>query len=127
MAVPVPREAHTPRSVRTDEPHRRRRRRKKKHRLSIPAWLVFYVTAGLGAAGAGLAYLRGEAYLPFAIAGCLLIGLTLVIDERMGFTRSKQLRRSGERRVNFTKVEIMILFVLLLLNIYVSIHVWSVD
>lgn len=74
----------------------------------------------------GSAYLLGRAYLPFAIAGCLFTGLVLIIDERMGFSRSKRLRRTGERRVNLTKAETFILFVLLLLGIYVCIHVWSV-
>ena len=91
----------------------------------MPAWLVFYATGGLGLAGAGLVYLRGTTFLPLSLGASLLILLALVINDRSGFTRSKRLRRSGEARVKLEDWEVAVLFVLLLLNVFLSVQAWA--
>lgn len=72
-----------------------------------------------------LVYLRGERYLGFSIGSCLLIVTTLVLNERFGFTTSNRLRRSYEARNKFNEVEVMTLFGLLMLGIYVSVVAWA--
>jgi len=103
----------------TRQPHRRRRHSPWKiwRRMSAP--LVFYPVALLTAASAGLTYLVGAPFIPLAGVICLLTVGALVINETGGFNRSRQMRRAYEARRTFNQVEILVLFVLLLGNIFV--------
>ena len=124
----MPRETTHPRPIvlhtkpETEAPPRRRRR--KRNRFTVPAWLVFAVSAVLGLAGGALVYLRGDLFLGLSLAAAVWLLAVLLIDERTGFTRSRRLRRSGEVRVNFTKLEVAVLFALLLLNAFLSLRAW---
>ncbi len=93
-------------------------------RFSVSAGLVFYVTAGFAGMSGGLVYLWGQRFLALSIIGAVLALSVLIIDERTGFTNSRRLRRIGERRINFNKVEVVILFGLLMLEVYVSVLAW---
>lgn len=101
------------------EPPKKKRRRKK--RLAIPAGLVFYTTAVLALASSGIVYLEGHNFLAFSAGVCILIAVVLFINERGGFTRSRRMRRSDETRVSFNDTEILILFILLMIGIFVSV------
>ncbi len=90
----------------------------------MPAWLVFYATAGFTALSTALVYLRGARFLALSVFACLLTLAVLVIDERTGFTNSRRLRRSGEQRVNLAAVETVVLFGLLMAGVYVSVLAW---
>lgn len=129
-SAPVPRDAEiqrlTPRHDVAQRHRRRRQRKKKKRKLSIPAPLVFYLTSGLSVLSTGLVYLRGTTYLAFSIAASVLILAALLINESYGFSQSKQIRRSYEARTNFTKMEVFLLFGLLMAAIYVSVSAWIV-
>ncbi len=103
--------------------HRHRRRRRKK-RLSIPAPVVFYLTAALAALSTALVYLQGARFLGFSVGACVLVLFVLIVNDRSNFARSRRLRRSYETRVNFNKVEVFILFALLMLGFYVSVQAW---
>ena len=102
-----------------------KRRRRRKRRLAIPAPLVFYATAGLAAMCFALVYVKGDRFLDFSIGSCLLILVTLIINERVGFSKSKRARRSYEARNKFTDLEITLLFGLLMLGIFVSVLAWA--
>ena len=102
------------------EPPKKKRRRRKK-RLAIPAGLVFYTTVILALAGNGIVYLKGHGFLTFSVSACILIVIVLLINERGGFTRSRRMRRSDESRVSFNDTEILTLFILLMIGIFVSI------
>ena len=102
----------------------KRRRRRKRRRFTVPAWIVFGVSAALGLGAAGLVYLRGGLFLVLSVVAFLWLLVVLIIDERAGFTRSRRLRRSGEVRVNFTKLEVAVLFALLLLNVFLGLRAW---
>lgn len=104
----------------------RKRRRKKKKKLSIPAPIVFYAAAALSLLSSGLVYVRGTAYLAFSIIASILLLVVLFINEQHGFSQSKRLRRSYEARTNFTKMEVFILFGLLMAGIYVGVSAWIV-
>ena len=103
----------------------KRRRSRRKRRLGIPAPIVFYATAGLAAMSFALVYMKGERFLGFSIGSCLLILAALIINERVGFSTSKRLRRSHEARDKFSKLEVAALFGLLMLGIFVSVVVWA--
>ena len=104
-----------------DQQPSKKKRRKRKKRLAIPAGLVFYTTAILALASSGIVYLEGHDFLAFSAGVCILIAIVLFINERGGFTRSKRMRRSGETRVAFNDTEILILFILLMIGIFVSV------
>ncbi len=103
----------------------KRRRSRRKRRLGIPAPIVFYATAGLAAMSFALVYMKGERFLGFSIGSCLLILAMLILNERVGFSTSKRLRRSHEARDKFSKVEVAALFGLLMLGIFVSVVAWA--
>ena len=106
-------------------PKKKRHRSKRRRRLAIPAPLVFYATAALASMSFALVYLKGARFLGFSIGSCLLIFTTLVLNERFGFTTSKRLRRSYEARNKFNELEIVALFSLLMLGIFVSVVAWA--
>ncbi len=103
----------------------KRRRSRRKRRLGIPAPLVYYTTAGLAAMSFALVYVKGERFLGFSIGSCLLILAMLIMNERFGFSISKQLRRSHEARDKFSVFEVATLFGLLMFGIYVSVVAWA--
>ncbi|MFQ5570626.1 MAG: hypothetical protein ACE5G0_13165 [Rhodothermales bacterium] len=105
--------------------HRHRRRRRRKRRLSVPAPLVFYLSTALAAASTGLVYVKGDRFLGVLVGAELLILAVLIINERSNFARSKRLRRSYESRVNFNKLEIVILFALFMLGFFVGVVAWA--
>ncbi len=54
---------------------------------------------------------------------CVLLLAALIINERTGFYRSRRARRPTEPRDKMNMLEVGILFVLLLLNIFVTVYV----
>ena len=86
--------------------------------------MVFYAVAGLSAASSGLVYLRGGRYMGLSVGACVLILAVLIINERMGFAKTKQARRPYEARHQFNRSEITILFLLLILGIFLSVTAW---
>ncbi len=103
----------------------KRRRSRRKRRLGIPAPIVFYATAGLAAMSFALVYMKGERFLGFSIGSCLLILAALIINERVGFTTSKLLRRSHQAREKFNDLEVAALFGLLMFGIFASVVAWA--
>ena len=118
------RKATPPSEIRPGRRRKRRRKKSVKRRLSIPAPLVFYATATLAALSTAVVYLWGDRFLGFSLGACLLIIITLLVNERAGFSRSRQVRRSHEARDKFTILEVAVLFVLLLGCIFISVLVW---
>jgi amino acid permease len=113
-AVPSPKE-------RDKLAHQKKKRRRRKKRLAIPAGLVFYTTATLALISSAIVYLEGHNFLAYSASVCILITIVLFVNERGGFTRSKRMRRTGETRVSFNDTEILILFILLMIGIFVSV------
>lgn len=101
---------------------KRHRRPQKKRRLRVPAPLVFLGTIALAIPSYALVFLKGDGFLGFSVGACLFILFVLIVDERSNFSRTKRAPRTGETRINLNKVEIGILFVLLILGIFVCIH-----
>ena len=103
---------------------RRRRKRRRKRRLGIPAPIVFYTAGTLSLMSSVLVYLRGGWSFLFSIGVSALLVVALIINERIGFYGSRRARRASEARDKFTMLEVVVLFTLLLLGIYVSILAW---
>ena len=87
----------------------------------MPAVVVFYAVGALGAMSAGLVYLMGERFSAFSVGSCVLLLAVLIINERTGFYRSRRARRPNEPRDKMNMLEAGLLFVLLLLNIYLTV------
>lgn len=101
------------------------RRKRRRRRLAIPAPVVFYVTTGLAVVSFALAYVKGGGFVGFSAGSCLLILIVLIVNERVGFSTSRRLRRSHEARDKFTELEVVALFCLLMLGLFVSLAVWA--
>ena len=98
-----------------------RPRRRRKHRWrGIPAPWVFYSLVLLGLASVGLVFVRGLPYMPLAVGFCLLTCVALVINDRKGFIRRRQMRRAFEARRNFNNLEVLVLVGLVMGNAYVT-------
>lgn len=125
-SAPVPQDAEIQRlKPRRDRRWRRKRRvRKSKKQLSVPAPVMFWITSFVGLVGIVLVYSRGARFLAFSVVAGLFILAVLVINERTGFAQSKRLRRSYESRTSFNKIEVVILFLLLMADAFFSIVVW---
>jgi hypothetical protein len=104
---------------------RKRRRRRRRRRLVIPAPVAFYGTAGLSAVSFALAYVKGNGFIGCSVGSCLLILTVLIINERVGFAASRRLRRSHEARGKFSELEVVALFGLLMLGLFVSLYAWA--
>lgn len=92
----------------------RRERRDKK--VGLPAPAVFWLVAPFGATGvvAPLVWDYGWAWMTFSMI-LVQIGV-LLINDRRGFIRSREMRRAYEARRHFSIMETIVLFVLVMAN-----------
>ena len=97
----------------------RHRRRKRRFR-GIPAPVVYYALLLLGIAALGLVYRQGVEYLPVAAVFGVLACIALVVNDRKGFIRRRQMRRAFEARRNFSNLEIVTLVGLIMANAFVA-------
>lgn len=92
----------------------RRERRDKK--IGMPAPWVFWLVAPFGAAGVAtpVVWNYGWAWMTFSMI-VVQIGV-LLINDRRGFVRSREMRRAYESRRHFSIMETIVLFVLVMAN-----------
>ena len=102
---------------------RRRKRRRRKRSFGVPAPVVFYAVGAFAAMSAGLVYVLEGPFLVFSILSCVLLLAALIINERTGFYRSRRARRPTEPRDKMNMLEVGLLFVLLILNIFLIVYV----
>ena len=100
------------------------RRRRRKRRFSVPAGFAFYATTLLALSSFVLLFLRGGRFMGFAVGSCVLILITLIINERAGFSRPRRSRRSVRTAGRFTKLEVAFLFLLLMFGVFLNVFVW---
>ena len=82
----------------------------------MPVAVVFYGVALFAAAGAGATYLLGERYFSLNIAACVLVTLTVLVDEKSAFGRSGIAGRPYEYRRNMNRLEAIALYALFVAN-----------
>jgi len=90
------------------------RKRRSQKKRGLPAWVVFWLVAPIGAAGVAtpvILEVEWVALTGFAIL--LQIGM-LLINDRKGFIRSREMRRAYEARRHFSILETIVLFLLIM-------------
>jgi hypothetical protein len=103
-------------------PISRRRRSRKAAAISLPAPLVFWVVFVIAGATAALTISEAD-YVELTILGILLPLAALYVDDRRGFSLSKQMPRAGEARRNLAGPEILLLATVLIANLFVALLV----
>ncbi len=102
----------------------KKKNRHRKHRRGLPAQVVSALLIPLGLASAGAVFVLGKPLAVLAAVSCLLIGWALYVNDRKGFVRSKQMRRAHEPRRHFLPLEVILLFILILLNVVAVAYVF---
>ncbi len=102
----------------------KKKHRHRKRRRGLPAPVVFGLLVPLGLVSAGAVFVLGKTMVVPAATVCLLIVWALYVNDRKGFVRSKQMRRAHEPRRHFAPLEVILLFVLILLNVVAVAYVF---
>ena len=97
-----------------------KRNKRRDRKIGLPAIVVFWLVAPLGVAGAALPVVLnyGWVYLTFS-AILVQIGI-LMLNDRRGFIRSREMRRAYESRRHFSILETIILFLLIMGDMLVA-------
>jgi hypothetical protein len=83
----------------------------------MPAPVVFYLSAVLGAATIPPVLVVGQAAVWLPGLSCMIIVWALFVNDRTGFYHARPTRREEEPRRYFTQIEVGTLLSLLMLNV----------
>ncbi len=90
------------------------KKRRSQKKRGLPAWVVFWLVAPIGAAGVVTPVILDVQWVALTGAAILLqIGM-LLINDRKGFIRSREMRRAYEARRHFSILETIVLFLLIM-------------
>ncbi len=92
----------------------RRERRDKK--VGMPAPWVFWLVAPFGAAGVATPVVWDYGWVWMTLSMILVQIGVLLINDRRGFVRSREMRRTYEARRHFSIMETIVLFALVMAN-----------
>jgi len=98
---------------RTSRSSKSKKRRSDKVR-GLPAIVVFWLVAPFGVAGIGLPVVLDVQWVWLTGAAIILQIWMLLINDRKGFIRSREMRRAYEARRHFSILETIILFLLIM-------------
>ena len=98
---------------RAERTTRTKNRRSDKKR-GLPAAVVFWMVAPLGVAGIGLPVVLSVDWVWLTGAAIVLQIWMLLINDRKGFIRSREMRRAYEARRHFSILETITLFLLIM-------------
>ncbi len=104
---------------------RRRTVRTKKHhdlgdrKVGLPAVVVFWLVAPVGAAGAVLPFAMDLGWAWMTFSAIFVQVAILMTNDRRGFIRSREVRRAYEARRHFSMFETIVLFLLIMVDILV--------
>jgi len=93
------------------KPGRKRRSDKKR---GLPAWVVFWLTAPVGAAGVVMPVIEDVQWVWLTGIAIVLQIAMLRINDGKGFIRSREMRRAYEARRHFSILEVIVLFLLIM-------------
>lgn len=99
-------------------------RTKKRHDMSdrktgLPAVVVFWLVAPVGAAGAVLPLSLNLGWAWMTLSAIFVQVAILMTNDRRGFIKSREIRRAYEARRHFSMFETIILFLLVMTDILV--------
>ena len=98
------------RAERTSKSKQRRSAKKR----GLPAIVVFWLIAPIGAAGLAMPVISDVQWVWLTGAAIVLQIWMLLINDRKGFIRSREMRRAYEARRHFSILETIVLFLLIM-------------
>jgi hypothetical protein len=109
----APADLDTKLARRAAKPAKSKKRRSDKTR-GLPAIVVFWLVAPFGAAGIALPVVMDVQWVWLTAAAIVLQISMLLINDRKGFIRSREMRRAYEARRHFSILETIVLFLLIM-------------
>ena len=90
------------------------RKRRSDRKIGLPAPVVFWLVAPVGAAGIVMPVIQDVGWVWMTASAILLQIIILRINDGRGFIRSREMRRAYEARRHFSILEVIILFLLIM-------------
>ena len=100
--------------ARRAERTRKGRQRRSGKKRGLPAIVVFWLVAPFGVAGVGLPVAMDVQWVWLTGFAIVLQIWMLLINDRKGFIRSREMRRAYEARRHFSILETIVLFLLIM-------------
>ena len=100
--------------ARRAERTRKGRQRRSGKKRGLPAIVVFWLVAPFGVAGVGLPVAMDVQWVWLTGFAIVLQIWMLLINDRTGFIRSREMRRAYEARRHFSILETIVLFLLIM-------------
>lgn len=92
----------------------KKRKRRSDRKIGLPAPVVFWLVAPVGAAGIVMPVIQDVGWVWMTASAILLQIIILRINDGRGFIRSREMRRAYEARRHFSILEVIILFLLIM-------------
>lgn len=92
----------------------KRRKRRSHKKIGLPAPVVFWLVAPVGAAGVVMPVIEDVGWVWMTGCAIILQIVILRINDGRGFIRSREMRRAYEARRHFSILEVIILFLLIM-------------
>lgn len=92
----------------------KKRKRKSNKKIGLPAPVVFWLVAPIGAAGVVMPVIDEVGWV--WLTGCAIIVQIIILrlNDGRGFIRSREMRRAYEARRHFSILEVIVLFLLIM-------------
>ena len=94
--------------------HSSSKKRRSDKKRGLPAIVVFWLVAPFGVAGVALPVVIDVQWVWLTAAAVILQIWMLLINDRKGFIRSREMRRAHEARRHFSILETIVLFLLIM-------------
>ena len=97
--------------------HSAGKKRRSDKKVGLPAIVVFWLVAPFGVAGVGLPVVLDVQWVWLTAFAVALQIWMLLINDRKGFIRSREMRRAYEARRHFSILETIVLFLLIMADL----------
>lgn len=92
----------------------KKRKRRSDKKIGLPAPVVFWLVAPVGAAGIVMPVIEDVGWVWLTGCAIVLQIIILRINDGRGFIRSREMRRAYEARRHFSILEVIVLFLLVM-------------
>lgn len=92
----------------------KKRKRRSNKKIGLPAPVVFWLVAPVGAAGIVMPVIEDVNWVWLTGSAILLQIIILRINDGRGFIRTREMRRAYEARRHFSILEVIVLFLLIM-------------
>ena len=92
----------------------KKRKRKSKKKIGLPAPVVFWLVAPIGAAGVVMPVIDEVGWVWLTGSAIMVQIIILRLNDGRGFIRSREMRRAYEARRHFSILEVIVLFLLIM-------------